>query len=220
MCHTKVLHSTRLFHAIPHSHHHISSFASDSRNIGPTIAEINLTLIWADNFGVTLTLITPKTMDILRQYVDIELALRFVSYAIVVGAAVVKLPQIINILRVGSARGLSLPALYLETVATLAGTIYNVLIGNPFRTYGETALILVQNLFIVLLVWNKSPVKISASEKLVATSVLVGVGAALWNVRALEPDWPAQLKNLGISPLDMVYNFMTALFIVARVRGG
>ena len=39
-------------------------------------------------------------------------------------------------------------------MATLVGTAYNLLVGNPFRTYGETALILFQNCIIVALVWH------------------------------------------------------------------
>jgi hypothetical protein len=157
-------------------------------------------------------------MDVLKQYVDPEFIHLAVSYGIIAGSAVVKVPQIINLVRAGTARGLNLPSIYLETVATLAGTIYNLLIGNPFRTYGETALILLQNLVIVVLCWSLSPVKISGGQKSTATSVFVAIAAALWNVEALKPNWPAPLKDLGITPLDMVYNFMTLLFIVARVR--
>ena len=157
-------------------------------------------------------------MDLLKQYVDVDLALKVVSWAIVVGAAVVKLPQIINILRAGTARGMNLSSIYLETVATLAGTVYNLLIGNPFRTYGETALILVQNIVIVLLAWRLSPVKVEASHMVLASGAFVAIGAALANVRALEPTWPLELTKLGISPLDSVYNVMTALYVIARVR--
>lgn len=156
-------------------------------------------------------------MESLKAYVDLNLVSLVVSYAIIVGAAVVKLPQIFNVLRAGTAKGLSLPAVYLETVATLAGTIYNVLSGNPFRTYGETALILVQNLVIVVLIWSTTA-KPSSGYVMFVTSAFVGIGAALWNVRQLEASWPQQLKDLNLTPLDSVQAFMTILYIVARVR--
>ena len=156
-------------------------------------------------------------MDLIKRFIDPDLLTKLVSYAIIAGACVVKVPQIVNVLRAGNAKGLSLSAIYLETVATLAGTIYNLLMGNAFRTYGETALILAQNLIIVLLVWSTT-LKPGSSYMLFVTSAFVGIGAALWNVQQLDASWPSQLKSVGVSPLDTVQGFMTLLYIVARVR--
>ena len=128
----------------------------------------------------------------------------------------VKIPQIINVVRASSAKGLNLKAIYLETVATLVGTSYNLLVGNPFRTYGETALILFQNIIIVLLVWHFN--KEQTSTKIRASAVLVGLAAALFNVPMLEPVWPTQLREWGITPVDSMYNLMTLLYLIARVR--
>lgn len=156
-------------------------------------------------------------MDLLKQYgIDADLISKVVSYAIIVGAAVVKLPQIINVLRAGTSKGLALSGVYLETVATLAGTIYNILAGNPFRTYGETALILVQSIIIVLLCWSTTT-KPSSGYVIGVVSTFVAIGAALWNIQELEPSWPKELSAVGLTPLDSVYALMAVLYIIARV---
>ena len=76
----------------------------------------------------------------------VEVLSRLVSYGIVAGGGVVKLPQIMNVVKARTGRGLSLGGVYIETVATLMGLAFNVLVGNPFRTYGEIAMLLIQNL--------------------------------------------------------------------------
>ncbi|CAK7201230.1 hypothetical protein SEUCBS139899_003933 [Sporothrix eucalyptigena] len=75
----------------------------------------------------------------------------------IVGAsAVVKVPQILNLVRSKSAAGVSFLSYLLETTAYLVSLAYNVRNGFPFSTYGETAFILVQNVVITLLVLHYS----------------------------------------------------------------
>ena len=82
----------------------------------------------------------------------VEVLSRLVSYGIVAGGGVVKLPQIVNVVKARTGRGLSLGRVYVQvdsdTVATLTlmGLAFNVLVGNPFRTYGD--LLLIQNLVV------------------------------------------------------------------------
>lgn len=154
---------------------------------------------------------------LIEQFISIETLTKLISYAIIAGSAIVKIPQIVNVLKAKSARGLNLNAVYLETVATLLGTSYNILIGNPFRTYGETALILLQNIIIVLLVWNYSTT--TTSQRITASSVFVGLAAILFNsATVLDPVWPGAAKDLGLTPLNCMYNGMTLLYVCARVR--
>jgi hypothetical protein len=161
----------------------------------------------------------PAQKELLEQFIDLDTLSKLISYAIITGSAIVKIPQIVNVLKAKSARGLNLNAIYLETVATLLGTCYNLLMGNPFRTYGETALILFQNIIIVLLVWSFSAHPVN--KRIVAASVFVGLAAALWNApAALTPVWPAELSALGVEPLNSMYNSMTLLYVCARVRRG
>lgn len=71
----------------------------------------------------------------------------------IIGASsIVKIPQLVKLLRSGSADGVSFLAYALETSAYLIGLAYNARSGFPFSTYGETALIAVQNVAIAALV--------------------------------------------------------------------
>ncbi|RGB38030.1 hypothetical protein C1646_733270 [Rhizophagus diaphanus] len=78
------------------------------------------------------------------------------GFGIVLGGALVKLPQIIKILSAGSARGLSLSSCILETFAIGIGLAYNFRQGNPFSTYGELLFLTIENIIIIFLILNYS----------------------------------------------------------------
>lgn len=71
----------------------------------------------------------------------------------IIGAsAVVKIPQLLKLLNSRSSEGISFLSYLLETSAFIITLAYNVRQGNPFSTFGETALIAVQNVAISTLV--------------------------------------------------------------------
>ncbi|KAJ9643907.1 hypothetical protein H2199_003773 [Coniosporium tulheliwenetii] len=71
----------------------------------------------------------------------------------IIGASsIVKIPQLLKLLNSQSSEGISFLSYALETSAYLIGLAYNVRQGFPFSTYGETALIAVQNIVIAALV--------------------------------------------------------------------
>ncbi|KAF1365914.1 mannose-P-dolichol utilization defect 1 protein-like protein [Lizonia empirigonia] len=75
----------------------------------------------------------------------------------IIGASsVVKIPQLLKLLNSQSAEGLSFLSYLLESGSYLISLSYNVRNGFPFSTYGETALILIQNIAIASLVLNYS----------------------------------------------------------------
>ncbi|KAL2261444.1 hypothetical protein VTK26DRAFT_4161 [Humicola hyalothermophila] len=75
----------------------------------------------------------------------------------IVGASsVVKVPQIVKLVNSKSASGVSFLAYLLETSSYLVSLAYNVRNAFPFSTYGETALVLGQNVIITVLVLNYS----------------------------------------------------------------
>ncbi|KAI9674883.1 MAG: hypothetical protein M1829_003623 [Trizodia sp. TS-e1964] len=75
----------------------------------------------------------------------------------IVGASsVVKVPQILKLLNSQSAAGVSFLSYLLETAAFTISLAYNVRQGFPFSTYGETALIALQNIVISVLVLHFS----------------------------------------------------------------
>lgn len=75
---------------------------------------------------------------------------------IVAGGSIVKIPQILKLLRSGSAAGVSVASYILETTAFLITLGYNLRQAFPFSTYGETVFIAVQNIVITLLVLRYS----------------------------------------------------------------
>ena len=71
----------------------------------------------------------------------------------IIGASsIVKVPQIIKLVNSKSAVGVSFLSYLLETAAYLIGLAYNYRQEFPISTYGETGLILVQNVVIAALV--------------------------------------------------------------------
>ncbi|KAF2109143.1 monosaccharide-P-dolichol utilization protein [Lophiotrema nucula] len=75
----------------------------------------------------------------------------------IIGASsIVKVPQLIKLLNSQSAEGISFLSYLLESGSYLISLSYNIRHGFPFSTYGETALILVQNIVIASLVLKYS----------------------------------------------------------------
>ena len=92
-------------------------------------------------------------LDITRHPECASLAIsKALGIAIVAAAAFVKVPQILKLVRAQSAASVSFGSYALETVSFLITLAYNVRSGWPFGTYGETALILVQDVVISALV--------------------------------------------------------------------
>ena len=78
------------------------------------------------------------------------------SIGIIGASAIVKIPQLLKILNSQSAAGVSFLSYLLESGAYLISLSYNIRHKFPFSTYGETALILAQNIAIASLVLNYS----------------------------------------------------------------
>lgn len=75
---------------------------------------------------------------------------------IIAASSIVKIPQLLKILNSQSAAGVSFLSYLLETASYLITLVYNVRNGFPFSTYGEIALIAVQNVAISVLVLQYS----------------------------------------------------------------
>merc|ERR1711939_305354 len=75
----------------------------------------------------------------------------------IIGASsIVKIPQLLKMLNSQSAEGISFLAYFMETASYLISLMYNVRNGFPFSTYGEVALIAIQNVAISILVLQYS----------------------------------------------------------------
>lgn len=92
-------------------------------------------------------------LDITTRPECLSLAIsKALGIVIITTASIVKVPQILKLLQSQSAAGLSFTSYVLETASFLITLAYNVRSGWPFSTYGETALILAQDVVIAVLV--------------------------------------------------------------------
>ncbi len=85
---------------------------------------------------------------------------RALSYVLMLGALLYKLPVIMNILKAGCVAGIDLyGGLYLETSCYIADLVYKVRRGLPFATYGDTIANICSNLIITLfaMLWGQKP---------------------------------------------------------------
>jgi mannose-P-dolichol utilization defect protein 1 len=134
---------------------------------------------------IGISLLGPKCYKTLIYNVDIT-ATECVKLAIskglgigIIGASsIVKIPQLLKLLNSQSADGLSFLSYLLESSSYLISLAYNVRHGFPFSTYGETALILVQNIAIASLVLKYSGRGVGIAGWI---SGLAVAGAALFN---------------------------------------
>ena len=119
--------------------------------------------------------------------------------AIVGASAVVKIPQLLKILNSQSAEGVSFLAYLLETSSFLIGLAYNVRNQFPFSTYGEVALITIQNVAISVLVLQYSG-RVPAAALFVAG--LAGAGYAMYNDSIVSME-TLQLLQAGAGVLSV-----------------
>ncbi|KAL1880990.1 hypothetical protein Plec18167_003530 [Paecilomyces lecythidis] len=108
---------------------------------------------------------------------DPECASLAISKALGVGivsaSAIVKVPQILKLIQSGSSAGVSFVSYALETASLLITLSYSVRQNFPFSTFGESALIIIQDVVVgvlVLIFGGKSPAA-AAFIAVVAASV-------------------------------------------------
>lgn len=105
----------------------------------------------------------------------LKLALsKTLGLGIIAASSIVKIPQILKLLRSRSAAGVSFLSYALETAGFVASLAYNARQGFPFSTWGETALIAVQDVVICVLVLRYQ------GQGVAAAGFVAGVGACLW----------------------------------------
>lgn len=70
---------------------------------------------------------------------------KVLGLGIVLGGSIVKVPQILKIVKSGSVRGLSLSSYLLDTASLFITVAYNIRNKFPWSTYGENVFLLIQN---------------------------------------------------------------------------
>lgn len=122
-----------------------------THNLPPHIRDLGVSLLGEQCYSNLVLDIDVTDADCLKLAVSKALGI-----GIVAASSIVKVPQIINLVRSRSASGVSFLSYLLETTSYLISLAYNFRNGFPFSTYGETACILVQNVVITVLVLNYS----------------------------------------------------------------
>jgi len=131
---------------------------------------------------------------------------KLLSYAIIAGAFVLKVPQILKILQAGDVTGLSPISFYLETLSFTTGVSYNIIQGYPFSSYGEAIVILAQNYLLIVMLWNYSG-RPNYLSRLLITLTYVGLTYSMFLLPQLEPTVRANIPALNkmlLSPLHTI----------------
>ncbi|EME89155.1 uncharacterized protein MYCFIDRAFT_27250 [Pseudocercospora fijiensis CIRAD86] len=103
--------------------------------------------------------------------------------AIIAASSIVKIPQLLKLLNSQSAEGISFLSYLLETSSYLITLVYNIRNEFPFSTYGEIALIAIQNVAISVLVLQYSGKGAGAG---VFVAGLVAAGYGLLNEQVVD----------------------------------
>ncbi|KAJ3055986.1 hypothetical protein HK097_008475 [Rhizophlyctis rosea] len=125
---------------------------------------------------------------------------KFLGYAIIVNAAIQKLPQLLKIYNAGNAAGVSLAGYLLETSAFAISLAYNYRSGNPISTYGELAFLALSDVLICTLIMLYSR---KTSALLLFLLTITAAGAVLSHPTLVPTSTLAVLQastiGLGIS---------------------
>jgi len=127
-----------------------------------------------------------------------------VSKALGVGivalSTVVKVPQLLKLVKSGSSKGVSFSSYALETAAYTITLAYNFRSGNPFSTYGEIALLAAQNVIISLLVLAYRG---RADAAALYAAVLASAGYSLFNESIINKETMVMIQAAAI-PLGLM----------------
>ena len=133
-----------------------------------------------------------------------------VGVLVVGGSFIYKVPQIINIMKAGSSKGIQASAIYFESFTFLHTLVYSRHLLLDFSVYGETIFILVQQAIILMLVYHYDQT-ISIVEKIAFVAFFGSWGAWLIiDTNVPEWIWPIlSSSNIGfvmLSRLPIIYN--------------
>ncbi|KAE9393788.1 mannose-P-dolichol utilization defect 1 protein [Gymnopus androsaceus JB14] len=154
-----------------------------------------------------VSLIDEKCYSSLVEMLDFsDIELKDWAIAIVVGGSIVKIPQILLILRAQDSTGLSLPSYILETLSYLITLFYSYRNSFPFSTYGENFFLGIQNIIVSLLTiaYGNSP---NPSRTTGDTGLVLGLfiaAIAALNSLSLENLAYLQLATLPLSLFSKV----------------
>eukprot|EP00475_Leptophrys_vorax_P002583 TRINITY_DN11457_c0_g2_i2.p1 TRINITY_DN11457_c0_g2~~TRINITY_DN11457_c0_g2_i2.p1 ORF type:complete len:271 (-),score=45.71 TRINITY_DN11457_c0_g2_i2:173-985(-) len=125
------------------------------------------------------------------------------GYGIIVGSSILKLPQILIILRSRSIEGLSVPSFEIECLGYTISVGYCLFKQVPFTAYGELFFLLLQSLILMVLIYSMQPQHGSA------TWIKVGIYSAILPVLFSG--------KLDGTLYEALYNGQSLLFNIGRI---
>ncbi|KAK1830381.1 choline-sulfatase [Podospora conica] len=172
-----------------------------THNLPAPIRDLGVSIIGEKCYKRLLLDIDPSDAECLKFAISKGLGIGIIG-----ASSVVKVPQIIKLVRSQSASGISFLAYLLETSSYLISLSYNFRNGFPFSTYGETALVMAQNVVIAVLVLNYSGR---------ATMAALFVAALAVGAVTLFGDGLVDMKTLGY--LQMAAGVMSVASKVPQI---
>ena len=139
----------------------------------------------------------------MQEYLNLNFLIsKVLSYAVVFGAIILKVPQIVNILKSGSADGISLTSLLMETTGFAIAASWGIAQELDFKDYGENIFIIAQLLVLNFLVANHYS---RTFHTIVASALICGGAWAL---------------SMGMVPADihrLLLSFQVVLNMSSRI---
>ena len=127
-------------------------------------------------------------------------ALKAVSFAIIAGSFIFKIPQVMKIIKSNSVEGISAISYYTETMTFIHTSAYSIHLALPFMVFGESLVILAQNLGIIMLIWSIDK-SIASLENIAYSAFTIGYMFILFQDTMLnETHWSV------ISSSTIVFN--------------
>ncbi|KAK0731332.1 hypothetical protein B0H67DRAFT_639738 [Lasiosphaeris hirsuta] len=120
-----------------------------THNLPTPIRDLGVSIIGDACYKTLVLDVDPSDVECLKLGISKGLGIGIIG-----ASSVVKVPQIIKLVRSQSADGISFLSYLLESSSYLISLAYNFRNGFPFSTYGETVLVLGQNVIISALVLN------------------------------------------------------------------
>jgi len=139
---------------------------------------------------------------------------RIIGFGLIGFSSILKVPQILQILINKSGKGLSITSIFMEVVANVLSFAYHRQKKFPFATYGETLLILIQNLIISFFVthYAENYSALSWFSFIIPNiSLLFGVEKAIVSDRLMNTLWAICL------PLSLAYK-VPQIVLTARAK--
>lgn len=136
-----------------------------------------------------------------------EIVTRFLNAAVLCGSCVVKLPQLGRIARARSALGLSEASFVIQALGYSLASCYAIIQRYPFEAWGESAIITLQAVGIVILIWIFRAETLHVSHRICGSIGWLALCA--WLVSTGQ--------NLPQNVISLVGLCPGGLFFVARV---